>query len=629
MATTPPEILAPAGGVLPLRGDRPLGASRRAEPVGRAAATTTSASSGLPAGDCALVIAWRERWLALAGWQSAFKSRHRDGWVGWSGELRYRRLYLIANNTRFVILSRPGVFPHLGSWALARMTRRSARTGRRSTATPCWSESFVDPARFRHLLPGRELAVSRPYPRIRRHNGQYGTARAAQAALRLPPAARRPRAVARPASAARRLGAERVDGAGADPPALALRRPRSGTSGAPRDASTPWPRCSPSTSWPGSRIAAARSPPPSTRSSSSGGAAGHRRLEVPPHRPLRAGLQATLHRVIGSVDPEQVEAVLRRYAMPRLALGQAIAIDGKRIRAPTARRHPIRNRNPRRARHRAAARNPRLPRGRRRDRGRPSPARTGAGRRAAHHRCALHHARDRPPPRDADYLMTSRKTPPKPTSSSAPSRDATGHFARPQGPRAHRATRHRRPTPLPGLLNYPHVGSSASPADRRPPRADGATTTEHVYGFTSVPAHRASPQQLLAWNRGHWAVDQPSHPIPPSQKTPASPEPDSPPATTPPAPTSRSPSSCTAPARQHPAATTLRLPAPSGPQTPSCNPESAPARPSSPDRHARSIRPADRCARSRPPNPNPDPTGPVSASRQRPLAPASASIARR
>ena len=47
--------------------------------------------------------------------------------------------------------------------------------------------------------------------------------------------------------------------------------------------------------------------------------------------------KSTLHRVIGSVDPEQVEAVLRRFAMPRLALGQAIAIDGKRIRG--ANRH--------------------------------------------------------------------------------------------------------------------------------------------------------------------------------------------------------------------------------------------------------------------------------------------------
>ena len=54
------------------------------------------------------IVEWRGQWLALAGWQSgAFKSRHRDRWVGWKRELRYRRLHLIGNNTRFVILSRP------------------------------------------------------------------------------------------------------------------------------------------------------------------------------------------------------------------------------------------------------------------------------------------------------------------------------------------------------------------------------------------------------------------------------------------------------------------------------------------------------------------------------------------
>ena len=57
--------------------------------------------------------------------------------------------------------------------------------------------------------------------------------------------------------------------------------------------------------------------------------------------------KSTLHRVIGSVDPEQVEAVLRRFAMPRLALGQAIAVDGKRIRGANRHaRHPVRNGDP-------------------------------------------------------------------------------------------------------------------------------------------------------------------------------------------------------------------------------------------------------------------------------------------
>ena len=118
MAATPPEIFAvrPEGFSLcevTVRLARPDERSRWDEQVDRHhyLGFQRFAGRGLR-----YVIAWRERWLALAGWQSgAFKSRHRDCWVGWSGELRYRRLHLIANNTRFVILSAAGVFPHLGS----------------------------------------------------------------------------------------------------------------------------------------------------------------------------------------------------------------------------------------------------------------------------------------------------------------------------------------------------------------------------------------------------------------------------------------------------------------------------------------------------------------------------------
>ena len=46
-----------------------------------------------------------ERWLALVGWQAgAFKLRPRDEWIGWLPEQQFRRLQLIANNSRFVIL---------------------------------------------------------------------------------------------------------------------------------------------------------------------------------------------------------------------------------------------------------------------------------------------------------------------------------------------------------------------------------------------------------------------------------------------------------------------------------------------------------------------------------------------
>ena len=122
------------------------------------------------------IVEWRGQWLALAGWQSgAFKSRHRDRWVGWKRELRYRRLHLIGNNTCFVILSRPGVFAHLASLALAAMTRRLSRDWQAAYGHPVLiAESFVDPAHFQGTLyqaaNWRYLGNTRGFAR---HNGRY------------------------------------------------------------------------------------------------------------------------------------------------------------------------------------------------------------------------------------------------------------------------------------------------------------------------------------------------------------------------------------------------------------------------------------------------------------------------
>ena len=55
-----------------------------------------------------------ETWLALIGWQpGAFKLAARDRWIGWPAEQQFRRLHLIANNSRFVILT-PGRSAQLG-----------------------------------------------------------------------------------------------------------------------------------------------------------------------------------------------------------------------------------------------------------------------------------------------------------------------------------------------------------------------------------------------------------------------------------------------------------------------------------------------------------------------------------
>ena len=46
-----------------------------------------------------------EHWLALVGWHAgAFKLRARDCWIGWLPEQQFRRLHLIVNNARLLVL---------------------------------------------------------------------------------------------------------------------------------------------------------------------------------------------------------------------------------------------------------------------------------------------------------------------------------------------------------------------------------------------------------------------------------------------------------------------------------------------------------------------------------------------
>ena len=39
----------------------------------------------------------------------------------------------------------------------------------------------------------------------------------------------------------------------------------------------------------------------------------------------------------------------------------------------------------------------------------------------------------------------------------------------------------------------------------------GKQSIEYAYGITSVAAKSATPEQLLAWNRGHWAIESKNH----------------------------------------------------------------------------------------------------------------------
>ena len=89
------------------------------------------------------------RWLALLGWQcGAFKVKARDAWIGWAPEQQFRRLRLVANNTRFLIL--PGARTrNLASRALSLSVRRLSSDMEAALGHPALvAETFVDPSRF-------------------------------------------------------------------------------------------------------------------------------------------------------------------------------------------------------------------------------------------------------------------------------------------------------------------------------------------------------------------------------------------------------------------------------------------------------------------------------------------------
>ena len=96
------------------------------------------------------VASWGEAWVALASFSaSALKCAARDRWIGWDFRQRYRRLKLVANNSRFLILPEWHA-PNLGSRVLA-LCQRRVRCDWEETFGHglLLLETFVDPERFR------------------------------------------------------------------------------------------------------------------------------------------------------------------------------------------------------------------------------------------------------------------------------------------------------------------------------------------------------------------------------------------------------------------------------------------------------------------------------------------------
>jgi len=97
---------------------------------------------------CAATEAPGEWAAVLVFATAAWHLRCRDAWIGWSDEQRRRRLALVANNVRFLLLPERTV-PNLGSAVLSRVLARLGGDWQARYAHPLLVvETFVDPELF-------------------------------------------------------------------------------------------------------------------------------------------------------------------------------------------------------------------------------------------------------------------------------------------------------------------------------------------------------------------------------------------------------------------------------------------------------------------------------------------------
>lgn len=107
-----------------------------------------------PSGETVRQVAlWSGMPIALLEWSSAsLHNRPRDRWIGWDHEQKARRLHLVANNSRFLMLptTEEIVAPNLASRVLSASLRRLSRDFVAVYGHPVYlAETFVDASRFR------------------------------------------------------------------------------------------------------------------------------------------------------------------------------------------------------------------------------------------------------------------------------------------------------------------------------------------------------------------------------------------------------------------------------------------------------------------------------------------------
>lgn len=91
------------------------------------------------------------QWVALLSWNAAaFNLKDREAWIGWTAPQKRRRLSLVANNSRFLILLPAGQAPNLASRVMRLCLQRLRADWELVYGHPVLvAESFVDSQLFR------------------------------------------------------------------------------------------------------------------------------------------------------------------------------------------------------------------------------------------------------------------------------------------------------------------------------------------------------------------------------------------------------------------------------------------------------------------------------------------------
>ena len=477
------------------------------------------------------VALWCGHWLALVGWQSgAFKCAPRDRWLGWHRSVQFRRLHLIGNNTRFLILPEAQGIANLASRVLGRSLRRVSADWEAAWGHPLeLAETFVDCARFHGgaydasnwVRVGRTKGFAR-------HNGAYTDPHGRPKEMFVRPLRRDARA---------RL-ADPVDREAwtcrATPVSYTREELRS-----LRSLFAEMPDCRRGQGMK-HKLATVLSVCALARLAGvSGPAATERFAKYLSQEELRAlgawrdpeagrwvaPSDSTLCRVMADTDPDALQDVLRRWAAPRTVTSgptPALAADGKRIRG--ANRHTgegVSFETVTLVTHEGRPLASRCCR----DEGGELAATKALLEDIDVRGClvtldALHTNRDTERAivdiHGADYLFAVKDNCPETFTAlaaldwAAPS--VRHHRAPPE--KGHGRVEMRRIDALTvpqRMMRFAHARQAMRVTRERTDLTTGKTTTETVYALTSVSAERAGPAQLLAWNRGHWMVENANH----------------------------------------------------------------------------------------------------------------------